>query len=202
MKNFIKGVTFAMSFALSANGIAETISKNEYKLQEKNIEADYRLSKNACDSVSGNDKDICLAKASGKKNVAKAELNQSYEPSSKNRYAVNMAKAESNYSIAIEKCDDMAGNDKDVCVKEAKAARTYETADAKVKTETLKANAEANEESTEANAKARKKAGDAYTDANEDKIDADFAVAKEKCDALAGSAKTVCVDQAKVKFGK
>ena len=115
---------------------------------------------------------------------------------------LRIAKADAEHSVAIEMCDDKAGNVKDVCVKEADAAQVHQIADAKFKAKTLKANAEAKEESAEANADAREKAGDAYSDANADKNDADYAVAKEKCDLLAGNDKGACIDEAKVRFSK
>jgi hypothetical protein len=42
-----------------------------------------------------------------------------------------MAKAEADYDVAKEKCDDQSGNAKDVCKKDAKAAFTSAKADAK-----------------------------------------------------------------------
>jgi hypothetical protein len=91
-----------------------------------------------------------------------------------------VAKAEVAYAIAKEKCDDKAGNAKDVCVQEAKAAETKALADAKL----------------------GKEVGEAKTDAADDKRDADYKVAIEKCDALSGDAKSACVSAAKTKFGK
>ena len=38
---------------------------------------------------------------------------------------------EADYKVAMEKCDDKAGNLKDVCIKEAKAAMKSAKADAK-----------------------------------------------------------------------
>ena len=43
-----------------------------------------------------------------------------------------MAKAETTYAVAKERCDDLSGNPKDVCVKEAKAAEVKAKADAKL----------------------------------------------------------------------
>jgi hypothetical protein len=91
-----------------------------------------------------------------------------------------VAKAESAYAVAKEKCDDLAGNTKDVCVKEAKAVEVKALADAKMGQEI----------------------GEAKKDAAQDKRDADYKVAVEKCDALSGDAKTSCVATAKTTFGK
>ena len=82
--------------------------------------------------------------------------------------------------MAKEKCDDLKGNAKDVCVKDAKAAHTRAKVDAK----------------------ANQKVTEVRKDATEDKRDANYALAKERCDALAGDAKTKCVNDAKARFGK
>lgn len=214
MKNFnISAIALAIGLAFSVNAMAASMSKHQYKSHEKNIEAEYKAAKAGCDSLAGNAKDICVAEAKGKKSVAKAELEANYKPSVKTRYDARVAAADADYSVAIEKCDDKAGNDKDVCVKEAKAAKVHQIADAKTQMKTSKANAVANEKSDDANAVANEKSDDANAKAMETKADAqkdaaaakrdaDYAVAKEKCDVLAGSAKDLCMSDAKVRFGK
>ena len=84
---------------------------------------------------------------------AKAELEDGYKPTKKTRYNVSIAKAEADYSVAMEKCDDKAGNDKDVCVKEAKAAQTAAKADAKSLLKTSEANQVANDKTASARGK-------------------------------------------------
>jgi hypothetical protein len=61
------------------------------------------------------------AEAKGKDKVAEAELEAQYKSSKKATYEVSVIRAEADYAVAREKCDDKAGNDKDVYVKEAKA---------------------------------------------------------------------------------
>jgi hypothetical protein len=198
----IKVIAIAIGLAFSAGAMAQSMSKTDYKAGKDKIAAEYKAAKAGCTSLAGNANDICVAEAKGKDKVAKAELEVSYKPSTKNHYDVNIAKAEANYAVAKEKCDDMAGNPKDVCVKEAKAAQTTAKADAKAQMKTTDANATANEKSAEARSKAKDKTTVARKDATADKVDAEYAVAKEKCDALAGGAKDKCLDQAKVNFGK
>jgi hypothetical protein len=203
MKNpNISAVALAIGLAFSASAMAEHMSKTEYESLEKNIDAEYRSSKAECDSLAGNANDICMADAKGKKSVAKADLEDAYKPTIKTRYKARVAKADADYSGAIERCDDKAGNDKDVCVKEAKAARVHGQAGAEAQMKTRKADAVAIEKSTAANSKAMKKAVDAHNDAAADEVDADYAVAKEKCDVLAGDAKGMCLKDAKARFGK
>ena len=86
----------------------------------------------------------------------------------------------SHLKAALAVCDDKAGNDKDVCVQEAKAAHVKLLADAKM----------------------GRQIGAAKVEAGEDERDAGCKVAAEKCDAMAGDAKTACMTAAKTKFGK
>lgn len=203
MTNFnITVFALAIGLTFSVSAVAENMSKTQYKSHVKNIEAEYKAAKAECDSLAGNASDICVADAKGKKNVAQAQLEASYKPSIKSRYDARVAQADADYSVAIQKCDDKAGNEKDVCVKEAKAAKVHQIADAKAKMKISDANSEANDSSSDANAKATEKKAEAHKDAAIEKRDADYVVAKEKCDALAGNAKDICMSDAKTRFGK
>ena len=198
----ISAIALAISLTFSANAMATDMSKNVYKVAEKRIDAEYKSDKANCASLSGNAKDICKAKAKGKDNVAQAELDAQYKPSKKATYNVGVAKAESDYAVADEQCDDKAGNDKDVCEKEAKAALVHAKADAKVKMTTSEANAIAKEETTDAKTKAQEKGSEARQDAATAKTDADYKVAIEKCDKFASDKKDLCVSNAKTKYSK
>lgn len=198
----IKVIALAVSMAFSAGAMAEGMSKASYKADKARISAEYKVDKAGCASLSGNPGDICVAEAKGKEKIAKAELEASYEPSRKSRYEAHVAKAEADYAVANEKCDDLAGNAKDVCVKEAKAAKIAAKADAKAQMKTSDAIATARKDSAESRSKANEQATEAHKDATAFKIDADYKVAKEKCDGLAGNAKDVCVKEAKARFGK
>jgi chemotaxis protein histidine kinase CheA len=123
--------------------------------------------------------------------VAKANAEAAYKATPKAREDARVARAEATHNVAKEKCDDLSGNAKDVCVKEADAALVKAKADAKVD----RVAADTQQDSTMKQADARQKAV-------EEKRDADYKVAVEKCDALSGSAKNTCVSNAKVQYGK
>lgn len=93
-------------------------------------------------------------------------------------YKAAKSQADAVYEKEVERCDTMSGNDKDVCVKAAKAKLT----------------------SAEADAKAQHKASDARKDANEDKLEAEYKLAKERCDNFSGSEKDACQERAKAKY--
>jgi hypothetical protein len=201
-KYSINAVALAIGFAFSAGVMAQAISKDDYKAGKTRIGTEYKAAKAACSSLSGNPGDICVLEAKGKEKIARADLEASYKPSRKTQYNARVAKAEAEAAVAKERCDDLAGNAKDVCVKEAKAIETGAKADAKSQMKVSDANATFNEKTTDARGKAVEKGVAARKDASEDKTDAQYGVAKEKCDTFAGAAKDNCVIQAKARFGK
>src|SRR5436309_1176730 len=68
-------------------------------------------------------------------------------------YKATIAHADSEYKAAKEACKSRQGNDKDVCMKEAKAAHVHATSDAKAKRKSAAASADAREDKMEANYK-------------------------------------------------
>lgn len=156
------------------------MTKADYKAGKTRISADYKTDKAACASQAANAKDICLQEAKTKEKVALAELEYGYTGKAADRTKVLVTRAESAYAVAKERCDDQAGNAKDVCVMEAKAIQVKALADAKM----------------------GKEIGEAKKDAATDKRDADYKVAVEKCDAMAGDSKSSCVAAARTKFGQ
>jgi hypothetical protein len=101
-----------------APGPSERKVKNA---DEDRIEAEYKADKAACDAMSGNPKDVCLKQAKGKEKIAKAELDARANPSERTQRKVEEAKADAKYEVAKERCDDMKGNEKNACEKQAKA---------------------------------------------------------------------------------
>lgn len=181
MKRSTTALAAAIGLAFGTAAFAgATMSKSEHSAAKGSIAAGYKSDKAGCDPLAGNGKDICMAEARGREKVALAELQAAYEPSDKARHEVGIAKADAVHSVAKEKCDDRAGNAKDVCLKEAASVQTAAKADAK----------------------AQMKTADVRKDAAEDKRAAEYAVAKEKCDALAGDPKDLCVRDAKAQYGQ
>src|SRR5882672_1566164 len=101
-----------------APGPSERKVKNA---DEERIEAEYKADKAKCDAMSGNAKEVCVKEAKGKEKVAKAELDARANPSERAQRKVEEAKAEARYEVAKERCDDMKGNEKSACEKQAKA---------------------------------------------------------------------------------
>lgn len=176
----IKASILVTALMMASVSHAATMSKDDYETGKTRISADYKTDKAACDSLASNAKDVCVEEAKGKEKVASAELKYAYSGKPADHTKALEAKAEANYAVAKEKCDDKAGNDKSVCVKEAKAAEVKAKADART----------------------AKQVGEARTEGAQDKRDADYKVAVQKCDSLAGDAKNSCVTAAKTQYGK
>jgi hypothetical protein len=130
MKTKLLMLTAVMSCAFAGQAMAMT--KEEYKAQGDRISADYKAGKDKCGTLKDNAKDICVAEAKGAEKVAKAEREAQYKPSPRNDEKLAVAKGDAAYDVAKEKCDDLKGNDKDVCVKDAKAAHVKAKENAKV----------------------------------------------------------------------
>jgi hypothetical protein len=185
------GLGFAGTSAALTAPMSAPISKVTYTQAVKDADAQYKVDKEACATFSGNAKDICLAEAKGKASVAKADADAAYKHTPKARENARIAHAQATYNVAIERCDDLAGNPKDVCVKEAKSELVKG-----------KANAKVDRVASDTNKEAATKQAEARKDASADKRDAEYTVAIEKCDALAGPAKDACVSNAKAQYGK
>ena len=72
----------------------------------------------------GNAKDVCVLEAKAARTKTEEEAEAAYKDTPKAREHAAHEIAEADYKVAKERCDDKTGNDKDVCVKEAKAAMT------------------------------------------------------------------------------
>ncbi|MFN0184300.1 MAG: hypothetical protein ACKVQR_10840 [Aquabacterium sp.] len=159
---------------------AAALSKADYRSDKTRLDAQYKTDKAACAAFTDNAKDVCVEQAKAKEKVARAELEFAYTGTNKDRNKVQVARAESAYAVAKEKCDDQTGNAKDVCVKEAKAVEVKALGDAAV----------------------GRKVQSAMSDAAKDTNEAQYKVAAEKCDSMATEAKAACMDSAKAAAGK
>ncbi len=110
---------------------APNMTREAYTAQKDRIEADAKAARAKCDPLQGNAKDICRAQAKGLEKVSKAELEAQYKPSARNEQRALEAKADADYDLAKERCDEQQGHAKDACVEQAKAAQSAAKAQAK-----------------------------------------------------------------------
>jgi hypothetical protein len=154
------------------------ITEEVYKLAKDDLEQHYAREKLTCDSVTGNAKDICQAEVTGAEKVAQARLKAQHTGKQADKDAATEAGINARHKIAKERCDDLQGNQKDVCEKQAKAEH----------------------DKAMVSLKARQEIKEIRDEAAQKKRDAELKVAQERCDGLAGSAKDACHASAKARF--
>jgi hypothetical protein len=196
----ITALALAIGMTMTFGALAQGISQNDYQAGKTTIAAQHTSDMAACDAYSANAKDICVATAAGRQTVAQAELESKYVPTPQNRYSEQVARAHADRAVAVQRCDDQAGNAKDVCMKEAAALDTAATADAEAQLKTTDANATAAIKSAAARSDAKESSAVAQDDAAADKRDAELELAMQKCESFAGSAKTACIAQANTAY--
>jgi len=172
-------LSIAPAQAIEVNAAPAT-GKAAYDLARDTAAAHYKNARAACDVVTGNPKDVCIAEAKAARVRADEEANAHYQNTLKAFTQSRMRIAAANFDRDKAKCNALTGNDKDVCISEAKATLISVQADAKADSKTMEARA----------------------DARADKETAAYKVALEKCDAFAGAVKDSCVSAAKTQFGK
>ena len=171
-------------FGLGCMALASAAESNDAKATYTSVNAaaasQYKIQRLKCDALAGNSKDVCVVEAKAAEKRSVAEAMATYKGTDKARASARKDIADANFDVAKTTCQRLTGNDKDVCVKEAKSAHIAAIDDAR----------------------ADKKIADIRNEVKEDKMDAEYNVAREKCDGLAGKAKDVCVKQAKTRFNK
>jgi len=116
---------------LALGACAHSVPKAEYDAAISRAERDYKEAKAKCEGYSGNARDICEAEAKAQRAKSEADAKAAYSDTSKARYDQRVAAAEADYKVARQRCDDLAGDNKDVCIKDAEAALARAKADAK-----------------------------------------------------------------------
>ena len=125
-------LAIALTFGFAGHAMAkDAMSKDAYKAEKDKIENQAKSDKKACEAMKENAKDICQAEAKAKEKIAKAELDAKNKPSPKADDKVRLMKAEGEYEIAKEKCEDQKGDGMMACKKDAKAAHDKAKADIK-----------------------------------------------------------------------
>jgi hypothetical protein len=169
----------AAGFTINATA-ASSQAKATYNAAKDQAAADYKTARAACDSLTGNPKDVCVAQAKAARIHVEAEAKAEYKNTLSAHTHARKVIADADYDVNKTKCGSQTGNAKDVCIEQAKSAKIAAVADAS----------------------ADKKIIETRNDATDDKRDADYKVALQKCDAFAGAAHDTCVTNAKTQFNK
>lgn len=151
-----------------------------YDQTRAQAEALHKAERAQCKALAGNPRDVCEAEAKAKLVRAEEDATAQYRNTLAAYTRARLRIAAANYELERAKCGALGGNDKDVCIEQARATRV----------------------AAEADARADEKAFEARQDARDDKRTAEYKVALEKCDAFAGAVKDDCVSAAKSQYGK
>jgi hypothetical protein len=155
-------------------------AKSVYQHTMDAAEAVFDGAKLRCDAVAGIPHEICVAEARAARVRTEEEAGAAYKNTLAAYTQARIRIASAYYERDKTRCGAVVGNDREVCLRQAKA--------------TLVA--------TQADARADRTSIEARLDAREAKLDAEYRVALQKCDAFAGAVKEGCVGTAKTAYGK
>ena len=104
--------TFALAAGMSSSVWAQSTPATDAK-------ARYDSDMQQCNTMKGNDHDVCEKAAEARRDSAKADEKANKE-SAEAQHDAEKTKRESAYDLAKEKCDAMSGDAKDQCIAQAK----------------------------------------------------------------------------------
>ena len=122
MRN-VSSIATALAVLIFATAAAASMTKDEYKAAKERIATEYQADRQKCGAHLGNAAELCVARARGTQEVARAELEATYKPGPRTNYNAAVARAHADYTFAAEECDRQAGKVREACMKDAKAAR-------------------------------------------------------------------------------
>ena len=92
---------------------------------------EYRAAAAKCESMNGNDKEVCMAEAKLARTRTEYEALSQYNNTATGRANARTNVANAEFTLAKAKCDAKSGADKDSCMSNAKSVHTAALADAK-----------------------------------------------------------------------
>lgn len=123
MNKFLSALIAGGVLGFTAVGPAHAQDSAYYKSEIDKAKTQYESDKRRCDTLKGNDRDVCLERASANLQIAESDL-KAYE---KNTTAASI-KAEKErikqlHKVDEEKCESYKGNAHDVCEAQADAVK-------------------------------------------------------------------------------
>ena len=176
----VRGAVLLIALAVPALAVTATMSTGDYSVAKERAAKEYEATRAQCSPLAGNPRTLCLAEARAVERKAMAEAEARSRGTGSARRDATIESAEADFDVARTKCSAKTGNDREVCIKEAKAVEVR----------------------TKAEAIANEKIAAVRRDRRDDERNAEYEVAIEKCDALAGAPKDQCLADAKAKYRK
>ena len=176
----VRGLFVLIALAAPALVIGASMSTSDYSAAKERAAIEYQTARTQCSPLAGNARSLCLVEARAVERKAMAEAEARYHNTVSARRDATIESAEADFDVAKARCGAKAGNDREVCIKEAKAVEIR----------------------TKAEAIADEKIAAGRRDVRDDERNAQYDVAIEKCEAAAGAAKDQCLADAKAKYRK
>jgi len=85
-------------------------------------DAQYKIAKQRCDSMKGQQEDLCEKEAKAVRDKAKADARVSRKDTPESRADAGETKAKADYRVQQEKCDLLKGREQDACETRANAS--------------------------------------------------------------------------------
>lgn len=121
----------AAGAAFAAPTVALNHDPASYRAVTQKAAAEYKAATAKCGSMSGNDKDVCMAEARLARTRTESDALSQYNNTAKGREKARANLADAEYDLAKTKCNAKSGADKDDCMNNAKSVHTAAVADAK-----------------------------------------------------------------------
>jgi hypothetical protein len=169
-----------IAFAVPMLATGASLSTSDYSVAKERAAMAYQAARTQCSQLAGNPRNVCLVEARAVERKAMADAEARYRDTDSARRDATIESAEAEFEVANARCGSRIGNEREVCVKEAKALEVR----------------------TKAEAIASEKIAAVRRDLRDEERNAEYEVAVEKCNALAGAPKDRCVADAKARYKK
>lgn len=125
--------------------ITQRMARKQYQYLGKGIDIIYKEIKAGCESFVGDARNVCFAEAESTNNVVRAALDAHYKTPFKIQYATQILKADTDFSQAMEHCEELSGDAKDYCVRDARADKAHQIISARAQMAAAKNGAMSNQ---------------------------------------------------------
>jgi len=167
------------------------LSNATLNAEKSSISSQYQHDLALCNTLSTSSRAICISGVEGNKQVTEAKLEARDEPSAQHNMTVRMARAQTDYELAMKKCRALTTAAQKKCAVQAERRL------AQAKTDTQAAINSADVHSTQ-----QEKAVDRSLEANQDKNRAAYLIAKDQCEQQSQhiQQQAACIQAAKKRY--
>lgn len=131
---FLRAGTLAITAAaLTSATSVSAMSAEEARAETQRIALQYEQTMAHCRTLQGNMREICEEDAKGSRRVAQAERDLKLQGGAEHEYQVRLARAQADYRVAHERCNDMRGEAVKVCKRDAEQAYLRAQQDARIR---------------------------------------------------------------------